>query len=159
MINAFVLLIVAGLFFGLGHKVSTIRANHLLARMQDEREKADAYYNTVPWAEEQFAHVIVYDCPNEHAIQGQLCNTGPHGMWVCLERILYAEEMEAPLYDVELGVDESLKYEDGGVWEEVEIQNDCGYGCKIYQHNKTGRRVLAHNSAYGCTRSFNRNKE
>ena len=62
-------------------------------------------------------------------------------------------------YDVELGIDEPLNHNGDGVWEEVEIDNDCGYGCKIYQHTKTGRRALAHNSAYGCKRSFNLIKE
>lgn len=67
------------------------------------------------------------------------------------------ERMDAPLYDVELGIDEylSYSYDAEGVWVEVEIQNDCGHGCKIYEHSKTGRRALAHNSAYGCKRSFN----
>lgn len=34
-------------------------------------------------------------------------------------------------------------------WHEAEISK-CEYGCKIYEHEKTGVRVLAHNSAYGC---------
>lgn len=152
MINALVVLFVAALSFVMGLKVSQIR----IKRLEEAEAAEQAYYNTVPWAEETFAHVIVYDCPNDHAISGQLCNTGPHGLWVCLERILYAEDMESPLYDIELGIDEHLPQDGETTWIEVEIQNDCGYGCKIYQNNKTGRRALAHNSAYGCKRSFNR---
>jgi hypothetical protein len=69
-------------------------------------------------------------------------------------------EFDEPMYDIELGIDEYLTTQnDHGVWVEVEIQNDCGYGCKIYEHSKTGRRALAHNSAYGCKRSFNLIKE
>ena len=66
---------------------------------------------------------------------------------------------DEPDYDHEIGIDEYLPYDEEGTWIEVEIQNDCGYGCKIYQHNRTGRRVLAHNSSYGCKRSFNLIKE
>jgi hypothetical protein len=33
---------------------------------------------------------------------------------------------------------------------EVEIDNRCGHGCKIYELPGTRVRVLAHNSAYGC---------
>lgn len=60
-------------------------------------------------------------------------------------------EFDEPLYDAVIGIHESLSYKDGQIWEEVEIDNSCGHGCKIYQSSKTGRRVLAHNSAYGCT--------
>jgi hypothetical protein len=69
-------------------------------------------------------------------------------------------EFDEPMYDIELGIDEYLTTQnDHGVWVEVEIQNECGYGCKIYEHSKTGRRALAHNAAYGCKRSFQPIKE
>jgi hypothetical protein len=68
---------------------------------------------------------------------------------------------EGPVYELEIGIDEHLPTSEltPGVWVEVEIQNECGYGCKIYEHSKTHRRALAHNAAYGCRRSFNLIKE
>lgn len=163
MITALLIIFVAAISFVLGIKVAMIRTTRI---MDEVRAYNEAYLNgdLPPTTEEEvlelgwFKNALTYDCPDEHAVSGKLCNVG--GMWVCLARLKYAEEMEAPLYDVELGTDEYLPQDmDGGVWLEVEIQNDCGYGCKIYEHNKTGRRALAHNSAYGCTRTFNLNKE
>lgn len=104
----------------------------------------------------EFHKQLQVECPEGHARTGEFCDVP--GLWICLERFKEAEVvewMDAPLYDVELGIDEPLNHNGDGVWVEVEIQNDCGSGCKIYEHSKTGRRALAHNSAYGCKRSFN----
>ena len=122
--------------------------------------RKDEYFGTKEWALAYFAQSLAYECPEGHAGVGEHCDTLV--VWVCLERIKHAEEMGQPLYDVEIGVDEYLPQDiPDGVWVEVGLQNDCGYGCKIYQHTKTGRRALAHNAAYGCARSFrpNDNKE
>jgi len=35
---------------------------------------------------------------------------------------------------------------------EIGINNDCGYGCKVYADPRSNVRVLAHNSSYGCTK-------
>lgn len=164
IINALVTLAVANAFYWLGWKIATVRANRILGRIQDEQAEVrahnEAYLNgEIPpmtaddvIAAGWFKTALIYDCPEGHALQGSLCDMP--GMWVCLERLSYAREMEDALYDFELGIDEQFPETSEGRWEEVEIQNDCGYGCKIYQHTKTGRRALAHNSAYGCTRSF-----
>jgi hypothetical protein len=37
----------------------------------------------------------------------------------------------------------------GHQWTEFAM-SDCTYGCKVYQNDVTGERVVAHNSAYGC---------
>lgn len=105
-------------------------------------------HNNEEWARTHFADILIYDCPEEHAVSGELCNLV--GVWVCADRIAYAHEMEEPLYDVELSHNEQP--DDMGVWNEVENQNECGYGCKIYEHQRTGRRILWHNSTYGCRR-------
>ena len=108
----------------------------------------------------QFHRQIQVECPEGHARVGELCDLP--GSWICVERFKEAEVtawLDEPDYDHEIGIDEHLPYDEEGTWIEVEIQNDCGYGCKIYQHNRTGRRVLAHNSSYGCKRSFNLIKE
>lgn len=34
---------------------------------------------------------------------------------------------------------------------EAFITRDCVYGCKVYADPRSNVRVLAHNSAYGCT--------
>lgn len=107
-----------------------------------------------------FHKQLQVECPEGHARVGELCDLP--GVWICVERfkeVEIAAWLDEPYYDVELGIDESLNYIGDGTWEEVEIQNDCGHGCKIYQHTRTGRRTLAHNSAYGCKRSFNLIKE
>lgn len=44
-----------------------------------------------------------------------------------------------------LGVNQPLPQ---GDWREVAITRTCGYGCKVYASGN--RRVVAHNSAYGC---------
>lgn len=141
MIDFLAGLIAGLLIYALAQKALVIRAR-----------RKDEYFGTKDWALDYFAHILVYDCPEEHAVSGELCDQP--GVWVCLERMRYYDEMESALYDIELGIDEQFPTTTEGVWQEVEIQNDCGYGCKIYQHTKTGRRALAHNSAYGCTRSF-----
>lgn len=33
---------------------------------------------------------------------------------------------------------------------EAEIDNTCGFGCKIYADPRSNVRVLAHNRTYGC---------
>ena len=35
---------------------------------------------------------------------------------------------------------------------EVDLSTTCEFGCKIYGDPKSAVRVLAHNSAYGCTK-------
>lgn len=37
----------------------------------------------------------------------------------------------------------------GHTWTEKAL-GDCEYGCKVYEHDVTHERVLAHNAAYGC---------
>lgn len=108
----------------------------------------------------QFHRQLQIECPEGHAPKGELCDLP--GIWICVERFKEIEVqiwIDEPCYDHEIGIDEYLPYDIEGTWVEVEIDNDCGYGCKVYEHNRTGRRVLAHNSAYGCTRSFNLIKE
>lgn len=136
----------AGLIVGL---LICAFAGRVLTVLERRRE---AWLGSRDWAFKQFEITLIYDCPDGHAVSGELCDTS--GMWVCLARLRYAEEMEAPLYDIELGIDEYLPLDDEGLWIEVEVQNECGHGCKIYEHNRTGRRALAHNSAYGCKQSF-----
>jgi len=46
---------------------------------------------------------------------------------------------------VEIGVTEPLPE---GTWGEVAM-SECAFGCKVYA-NEHGRRVVAHNSNYGC---------
>lgn len=62
--------------------------------------------------------------------------------------------VEPKKYDLELGIYKSLYDRDVNPnydrYREVEIDNTCGYGCKIYENETNGQRVLAHNSAYGC---------
>jgi hypothetical protein len=62
----------------------------------------------------------------------------------------------APKFDVELGIYQSLMdiwfNPDMETYREYEIDNTCGFGCTIYINETTGRKVLAHNSAYGCKR-------
>jgi len=123
------------------HALAIARENKTVDELLEE-------HGTEEWALQRFSDILLYDCPEGHADSGELCNTSPNGLWVCLERIKYAQEMEEPLYDFELSHNETP--DEPGVWAEVEIQNDCGYGCKIYEHMRTGRRALMHNSAYGC---------
>ena len=59
------------------------------------------------------------------------------------------EDYEEPLYDFVVGIKEHLGRPGDYLWREVEI-SDCKYGCKIYESERTGRRALAHNAAYGC---------
>lgn len=33
---------------------------------------------------------------------------------------------------------------------EIGLNNDCGYGCKVYADPLSNVRVLAHNRSYGC---------
>lgn len=62
-------------------------------------------------------------------------------------------EPKNPRYDQEIGVNTDLYSRNFNYaydrFEEVEL-SDCEYGCKIYVNQRTGHRVLAHNSAYGC---------
>ncbi len=37
----------------------------------------------------------------------------------------------------------------GHTWSEAAL-SDCDYGCKVYEHDLTGERVVAHHAAYGC---------
>ena len=66
------------------------------------------------------------------------------------------KEPEESKFDVELGIYQSLMdiwfNPDMETYREYEIDNTCGFGCKIYINEVTGRKVLAHNSAYGCKR-------
>lgn len=135
------LILATAIFIAIGRSKSV---HEILEEFDDELTTEYIYENGM------FSKQLIYDCPRDDcdAVSGVLCDTG--GVWVHLERFHYADEMEAPLYDIELGHEEIP--EDPGVWEEVEIQNECGYGCKIYQHKRTGRRALMHNSAYGCRR-------
>ena len=65
----------------------------------------------------------------------------------------YLADLDEPLYDVEIGINENLYTERFNAtydrYEEVELSN-CKFGCKIYENSRNGRRVLAHNSIYGC---------
>lgn len=133
------LMLMAAIFIAISRSKSV---DDLLEEFDDELTTEYIYENGM------FSKQLTYDCPRDDcdAVSGVLCNT--NGLWVHLERFHYADEMEEPLYDFELSYNEAP--DEPGVWEEVEIQNDCGYGCKIYEHKRTGRRALMHNSAYGC---------
>lgn len=56
-------------------------------------------------------------------------------------------------YDREASYNEPLSWKIGDISTFREAGfGDCGYGCKIYESDILGERVLAHNSAYGCRR-------
>lgn len=133
------LLLMATFFVIVGRSKSV---DELLKDFDDELTMEYIYENGL------FSKQLTYDCPREgcDAVSGVLCNTS--GLWIHLERFHYAEEMEEPLYDTVLSHNESVA--NPAMWEEVEYQNDCGHGCKIYQHKRTGRRALWHNAVYGC---------
>ena len=98
------------------------------------------------WARGVFADIIVYECPNGHAGLDELCDLP--GIWVCVERINLAHEIRDRGYDYVVA--HNAMPGDPGEWDEIGIDNKCGYGCKIYLNAKTGTKILWHNSAYGC---------
>lgn len=103
-------------------------------------------HNTEEWALEQFANVIAYPCPEGHAGLDELCDLP--GVWVCVDRINLAHEIEERGYDYVIS--HNANPGDPGAWNEIGIDNKCGHGCKIYLNARTGTKILWHNSAYGC---------
>jgi isopentenyldiphosphate isomerase len=70
------------------------------------------------------------------------------------EKPLSGSEVADKKYDDELGIYQSFMdvgyNPDMHSYREYDIDNTCGYGCKIYINEVTGKKVLAHNSNYGC---------
>lgn len=53
----------------------------------------------------------------------------------------------------EVSTNEPIDNEVSATMDYIEVElSDCEYGCKIYENQKTGERVLAHNSTYGCNK-------
>ena len=139
-----------GVYFQRSHTAKrlgpAIKTLERLQKMLEEPEEKSGLTEAEALA--MYETQLIYDCPlfdECGATSGELCKS--NGVWIHAERFLRAEEGEAPLYDAELSYNETP--EEPGVWEEVEL-GDCDHGCKVYEHKRTGRRVLMHNSTYGC---------
>lgn len=145
MINALIILFVAAISFALGVRVAAARAKRIVTETAAAHAN-DPYLGTREWAYEEFADVIGFECPEGHAPAGELCDTPT--VWVCLERQQFVEEIHNRGYDYV--VSSTAMPPNPGDWIEVDINNDCGHGCKIYRNSKTGVKILWHNSAYGC---------
>jgi len=146
VITALIIIFVAAISFALGVKVATKRADRILSRIQDELHDEADYNSNYDQVYETFADVLRIECPEFHAPAGEPCNL--LDVWVCQERIDFANELKERGYDYVVSHDASPA--DPQDWIECGINNDCGHGCKIYRNMKTGSTILWHNAAYGC---------